>query len=432
MKRILHISERTSVWRFRDVRIAAPARAFSTLGDEVALVTLLLKVHDDVGSAWGVAALLSSAAAPTVLLAGWAGRLVDTRDSRLLATVSAVWQAACCVALAWAGPLWLTLALVVVLQAGNAVSGTTWQALVPSMVGEAETGAAVAATQSLTTVAAVAGPPTAGLLVGGVGTGAPLMLDAATFLMLGVAALLVRTRRRPAAATSAGTTTALIPLEGLRSVLRDRLLGPLLLGMFVFILFGEVTNVVEVFLVRDALGASSLAYGMVGGATAAGIVVGSLCAGQVRETTRHVRVALTGAAVMAVMLVLAGLAPTVLVMGGAFAVLGVANGALNTSTVTLLLTRTPEQLRGRVLAAVGGAGRACSVGAVAIGGLSGAVLGPRPTFVASGLVTLGVVGWLALRMTRRFGERAGPVDVDRDLREKRLDTVEAKSLAQPG
>lgn len=389
----------------------------------------MLKVHDSVAQPWGVAALLTCAAVPTVLLAGWAGRLVDSHDSRRLAVLSAAWQAVCCLALALAGPLWVTCALVVLLQAGNSVSGPTWQVLVPRMVGEDETAAAVGAVQSLTTGAAVAGSPIAGFLVQGLGTGAPLVIDAATFVALAIAGAVVRTRRRPERRSGPArrrVLVALAPNEGLRSLRADSVLLPLMLGMFAFTVFGEGTNVVEVFLVRDSLGGSSLSYGLVGGATSAGIVVGSMCSGQVRDQGRHVLVAVSGTAVMATAVVAAGLAPTITVLAGALALLGVANGAVNASTMTLLLTRTPEQLRGRTVAAVTGVGRACSVIAMALGGLCGAVLGPRPTFVGSGVLSLMVAGWLALRMRRWSrlrsrgrigGEDPSLVDVDGHLRE---------------
>src|SRR4051794_18843375 len=177
-------SFQTSVWRHRDLRIAGGAKALSLLGDEIALVALLLHVHDLGAGARGVTLLLISAAVPTVLLAPWAGRLVDRVDSRTLLVGSAAAQAAVCTALAFAGPLWLVYLLVVALQAGQAVANPTWQALVPRIVGEPGVGRAIGATQALSTLAAVAGAPLGGLLSGAGGQRLPLLVDAASFLVL--------------------------------------------------------------------------------------------------------------------------------------------------------------------------------------------------------------------------------------------------------
>ena len=114
--RTQHASRTPSIWRYRDLRVTASARAVSALGDEVALVALLLRVHDEGHGPMGVTGLLVAAALPTVALAGVAGRVVDRYDSRRLAVVSGLWQAAACVAVALAESLWLVFALVAALH----------------------------------------------------------------------------------------------------------------------------------------------------------------------------------------------------------------------------------------------------------------------------------------------------------------------------
>src|SRR3954454_16355294 len=118
MKQLLH--SQSSVWRHRDLRIAASARAVSFLGDEVALVALLLRIHDSGGGPRGVAALLLAAAIPTVVLAPWAGRVADRYDSRRVLVTCGFGQAALCVALAFTTPIVAVLALVACLQAVQA------------------------------------------------------------------------------------------------------------------------------------------------------------------------------------------------------------------------------------------------------------------------------------------------------------------------
>jgi MFS family permease len=414
-----------SVWRHRDLRIVGPARALSVLGDEMALVALLLTVHDTGGGAWGISLLLASAAVPTVLLAPWAGRLADRWDSRVLTMTSALLQGLVCgvLALSITGAVpahpWLLNVLVALMHVGQAVANPTWGALVPRIVGDVETGRALGATQALTTVAAVAGPALGGVLTGLGGAELPLLADAVTFAALAVAGALVRTRRgervlprpgRPSAVTDERTQqrrcagepplrqTKPHALDGLRIVRRDAVLWPLASGLMAFVVVGEATNVVEVFLVRDALHGGATAYGLIGMAAAAGIAVGSVLGGRDATTERRLRWIVLAAAVIAASVVVAGLAPSLLVLGAAWTILGVANGALNTSTSTLLVTRVPDASRGQVIAALMGASRAFSIGALALGGVALGVLGARGTFVTSGLLALGVTALLAVRV----------------------------------
>ena len=93
-------SFQTSVWRYRDLRIVAPARALSFLGDEVAVFALLLRMHDSGHGESGVALLLLASAIPTIVAAPWAGRLVDRTDSRRLLAACGVLQALTCLAIA--------------------------------------------------------------------------------------------------------------------------------------------------------------------------------------------------------------------------------------------------------------------------------------------------------------------------------------------
>jgi MFS family permease len=100
------------------------------------------------------------------------------------------------------------------------------------------------------------------------------------------------------------------------------------------------------------------------------------------------------------LLVVAGSAPELWLFAAAWAALGVTNGVVNVDVSTLLLERTPDSSRGRVLATVNGMVRASSHGAMALGGAAGTLLGPRPTFVLSGLLMALVGGLLLVRIRR--------------------------------
>jgi MFS family permease len=388
-----------AVWRHRDLRLMLPGRAISAFGDDMALVVLTLRVYDTGLGPWSITGLLLSFAVPVVVMARVSGRLVDSVSFRRLAIATATWQAACCTALAFATPLWSTYVLVMALQAGTAVALPAWQALVPSIAEREEVGSAVGASQAMNTLAAVAAPAVAGVTVGSLGYAAPLVVDAGTFLLLAGAAAAIRASRR---AAPRDDSDAQARSHSLRD---DALLWPLVVGLCVLVLVGEVTNVVEVFLLRGTLGAGASGFGLVGGLLAAAIVVGSVAAGRPAPAAVRARRAAAAALGLGLALALAGLAPMLAVFAVAWAVVGVSNGIVNVDASTLLLERTPEACRGRVLAQVNAMVRGSSVGAVALGGAAGALLGPRETFVTAGtLMSLAAVALLA-RM-RHAGARA--------------------------
>ena len=398
MKQTLHNLSATSIWRHRDFRLMIPARALSSFGDDVALVVLLLTVYDAGLGPWSITALLACAALPMVVLAPVAGRLVDSVPFRTLAATTAAWQALCCVALALGGPLWTTYALVLLLQAGQVVAAPAWSALIPSIAKPDELGRVVGASQALTTAAMVAAPAVAGLAVASFGYSAPLLLDAATFVALGAAGIAIRANRRLGAAGEGDEVGA---GAGRRySIRSDALLWPLIVGLCVFVLAGEVTNVVEVFLVRGALGAGIVLFGILGAVLAAGLVAGSLLAGRDRPDERRALRSSVVAVILALAIVVAGLAPSLWVFAAAWLVLGVANGFLNTDVSTLVLSRTPEPVRGRVLASVNALARGSALGAMVLGGAAGSWLGPRTTFVAAGVLSMAVGLALLARLRR--------------------------------
>src|SRR5262249_13133996 len=88
-ERLLPVLPADGVTAPRDLRLLAGAVLLSALGDFVALIALVLRVHELTGSGFAVAALFATTMAPMVALAPVAGLLADRVESvRLLAIVS--------------------------------------------------------------------------------------------------------------------------------------------------------------------------------------------------------------------------------------------------------------------------------------------------------------------------------------------------------
>src|SRR5215468_8595830 len=328
----------------RDLWLSVVARAVSLLGDEAALIALTLRMHDAGGGPGAIAALFVAGMLPLVACAPLAGRLVDRYDSRQLLLWSGLAQAALCVVLAGVHGVPLTLALVAVLGAGQAVNGATWQALLPSIVDVDRLPAALGLSQSARTAAGIAAPAIAGVLTGRYGATMPLLLDAATFLAVAVAGLAVRTRR---------TASAGGRMRGGYAIVRDdAALVTLLALLGGFIALGAMVNVVEVFLVRDTLSASATWYGVVGGTWAIGMLLGSLIGGRWHDQRALVRVIVCGAVVLSLAMVGYAAAPAVGWLLPVAVAGGAANGLLNLGVAAMIMLRAPEDALGRVSATV--------------------------------------------------------------------------------
>ncbi len=159
----------------RDLRLVVSARALSMLGDGVALVALLLRTQAHGGGAWPVVTLLLAGMLPLMLLAPLVGRLVDRTDSRTLLLASSLLQLLCCTALALRTDLTSTLVLVTALGAGQSVSSSTWQALLPRIAGRDGLPAALGLSQAASTAAMILAPVLGGVLTGLYGARIPLL-----------------------------------------------------------------------------------------------------------------------------------------------------------------------------------------------------------------------------------------------------------------
>ena len=385
-----------------DLGVIAAGQAVSFLGDEIALVGLTLHAYAAGWGPAGVSALFAAAALGLVLASPPAGRLVDRFDSRLTTVGAAAWQGLCVLALTGAtgtagggrGERVAILVLVAALNAGQALAGPAWQALLPEVAPAAGVERAVSVVRSAQSLAAVAGPAVGGLLVGGVGLTGALIVDAASFGVLLVAALVVRARRRPAAPAeaveSAATDGGRAGRSGWVAVRADPLLWPLVVGLLVLVLTLQVVNVADVFLVRGTLHAGPAAYGTLAAVIAAAMVGGSLVGGRLHGGATQARWVLRSAAAIAATLVLCGVAPGLIWLALAGAGLGVANGVLNVAFASVVLQRARADERGRVLATVGAVVQSGTFGGMILGGVLTSLLPPRAVFVASGVAGMAV------------------------------------------
>jgi MFS family permease len=107
------------------MRLVLAGRTLSFAGDSVAMVALMLRVSAG-GGPGALSALLLAFALPSVAAIPVAGRIVDRFDSRTVLVAASLLQAAAGAGTALVHGLAATLALVCVLQLGQAVAGPAW------------------------------------------------------------------------------------------------------------------------------------------------------------------------------------------------------------------------------------------------------------------------------------------------------------------
>ena len=398
----------------RDLLVALAGRTVSTFGDGVALVALTLRLQSDGARPYDVGLLLAAGTLPLLLLARPVGRLVDSRDSRHLLVGAGVAEAACTAPLVLVHSVSAIVALVAMLGAAAAVAGAAWAALIPRIVGEERVGRAVSAQQSLYALALVGAPAVGGLLTGSFGSGLPVALDAASFVVVTGAAALVRTRRRPpAAGPDDGSSRARGGFEVLRS---DGVLGPLIVGLTVVVLVVGMVDVVLVFLIRVTFHSSGLFYGGTGAAWTAGIVAGSLGAGRLADERGRVRATVAGAAAACASLALCAAVPAVWMLLPLSILGGIGNGYVSACFSSLLVARTADAERGRVSVAANAAVGSAQGVSLLVGGAVAAVFAPRVIYAMAGTLGLAAAGAVALVLALRSARPSGARGPRRPLR----------------
>lgn len=395
----------------RQARLVLGASLVSIVGDVMAMVALLLQVHDDGHGPYAVMALLMCFALPIVLTMGLAGSVADAFAPRRVLLLSLSVQAVGAIGLVLAPSLGWTCLAVLVLQSGFAFAHPVWTAVMPLVVGEDRAGTYVSLGQGMRSIASPLGAALAGVLVQEWGSTVVLAINAATFLgLLGAAAALRVTR-----AGQSSTRPSFLPREGFTALRGDAVLSVLVLAAVPLILTVEAVNAVEVFLVRGVLGASPAQFGLAEACGGVGAVLGAFAAGAVRSRPGRIRGMLLCLTLVPLAQIGQGLAPTIGVYAVAAFAVGATLGVFNALIFALLLREIREHQRGKVLALVNGLSRTATIGALVIGGVLGTQLGARTAYVVCGCVGLLIAATAALRVRGAIHRSVDPTSTRRSV-----------------
>ncbi|MEV5429760.1 MFS transporter [Streptomyces sp. NPDC052701] len=367
-------------------------RTVSTLGGFMTMVTVLYQVWDMTHSAVWSGAVGLAQALPLVVFGLFAGSWADRGDRRRIYLRATAGQAVCSLLLAVQGftghvPVAGVLALVAAQSSFAAVAGPAAGVFVPRLLPKDQVAPGLALLQATAQSSMLVGPALGGLFLGWFGIGVCYLLDALSFLAacygaFGLPAL--PPEGEPSRAGLHGVLDGLRFLAGHR-VVRGALVTDLaatLLSMPVS-LFPLVNE--------ERFGGDPRTLGLFLSALAVGGVAATALSGPVTRLARPGPVMLCGAGTWGVALALFGLVSSPWAGLGLLALAGAADALSVLSRTTLVQTRTPDALLGRVSAAeqiVGQAGP--HLGNLRAGLVAGWTSG------ATALVTGGVLCLLAV------------------------------------
>ena len=374
----------------RDLRLLSGAVLLSAAGDMLLVVVLALRVHDLTGSGFAVAALFAALMGPVVVLAPLAGRLVDRVETRRLLLGVSLAQAVVAGTLVFADGLGAILVLTALLGAGAAIAGPAEAALVPAVAKDLTRANGWVETARYSGF--TAGPLVAGVLTAAGGTQLGLAANAVSFVAVALAAALMHVRRVPVPATAASGEHG-----GFRLLFGDPTLRIAIGAAVAALLFISASITVEVFYVRDVVGAGPLGYSLVFAGWMLGMVLGAIgVASRIKSSLAVVALialALQGAGMAAA----ASIAVLAWVIAGFF-VGGIGHGVKNVLLRTLIQQRVPSEAHGRAFAAYNAARNTAELGALGAGGVMVGVLGAQPALLIAGLgpVFAGLIGLAVL------------------------------------
>ena len=381
-----------------DLNILVGAVGLSALGDWLALVPLTLNLQEATGSGFTIALLYIAFWAPSVVLAGPAGLLADRYDPRRVLLVVSLAQASVAVVLAFAAGTALILVLAALLGIGFAVAQPAEFALVPRVAGEARLALANGRVETARYAGFAVGPLIGGMIAAAGGLEVAMLVNAATFLVVGGAAIIVRCPHSEfclAPEPPVGRAWT-----GAKYLVQDRVLAVVMTVAFVSLLFMTTNWAANVFFAKDDLGLGDVGYGLMLTSWTAGMVLGATLLPR-----RFASGVLAAGALVAIVIQGLGLAgPAVWLVPalafGFFFVGGLAHGTKNVLIRTLIHERVPSSLHGRAFAAYNGLRNAAELVALVAGGVLVSTVGARWTMLIAGAIPV-AAGLVALAVTRR-------------------------------
>ncbi|PYU26215.1 MAG: MFS transporter [Acidobacteria bacterium] len=338
---------------YRDFRRLWTGLAVSAVGTWMQIVALSLFVLDLTrGSAAALGTVCLTQALTFLLFAAIGGSVADRFDKRrlLLLTQSLMMGFAVLLGiLTLTGLIRFWIILLVAFASSSALSfdQPARNALITSLVPKEHLMNAVSLQSAVFNGASILGPALAGLVLSRIGYAGNFFLNAASFLAVLVALLLLRTpqehTRRPGGRLLASAR------EALQYVRRDSVLPSVVPAYAALLFFGPSGALALPVFAKEVLHVGPTQLGVLFSAVGAGTVVGALILPSLAGTTDNSRLVFGAILLWTIALAVFGWSDSLRVSVPALFVVGAAQNIAGATTITLLQLRVPVEMRGRAM-----------------------------------------------------------------------------------
>jgi MFS family permease len=378
--------------RYRDFRLLLTGRLITSFSSEMLSFAIGWELWLRTRSALALGMVGLAQVIPVLLLSLYAGHVADQYNRRRIVLITEAFLALCALGLAmisyFQGPVYLVYLCLLGIGTARAFNDPASSTLLPQTIPPALFTSAATWNSSSWQFASIVGPAAAGIVVAVSNNVTGIyVFGAVAALVFSILLGMIKGRQLPLARKS-DTLDSLA--EGLRFMRRTRIiLAAITLDMFA-VLFGGAVALLPIY-ATDILKVGATGLGILRAAPSIGALIMAFLLAHLPAMKHAGRTLLLAVAGFGLATIVFGLSTSFWLSVAMLALLG---GLDNISVVirsTLLLTLTPDEMRGRI----------SSVNSIFIGmsnelgsfesGLAAALLGPVLAVVAGGVGTLVVV-----------------------------------------
>ena len=333
-----------------NARAVASFRALSMLGSELTVFALILRERGH--GATFVSILMAAGTISLVAMIPLAGWISDRFSTKQIIPFTSVLQAALVLSLIYEHNMVLITITIFLSSSCGAIENPAFMALMPTLVKPEDFTKQMGFAQSLYALAGLAAPAFGGILVSQTGYRTPFIVDAITFAVLALAPTLLNVDRKSEAVNGSEKIRA---ADGLKYIFKSRYLRSLAILLCAFLFAAGTVSIGNLFLLTKILHASVFIFGLSGVASALGMITGGLALMKVtipdEKQTKAISTILISFAILIVVLSFAGHWAIVLILDFVF---GILMAMLTALVSTIFIQRSPNEMRGRIGAALNG------------------------------------------------------------------------------
>jgi MFS family permease len=381
--------------RYRDFRLLWAGQLISITGTQMQMLAINWHVYLLTKSALALGLVGLVRVVPIVVCSLLGGAVADAVNRKRLMMLTQTVMLLCAAALAlmtWYGltSVWPIYVLTAVAAAALAFDNPARQAFLPSLVPAEDFPNAVSLNVIIFQIGMIAGPSLAGILIGEFGPAAAYAGNAASFLAVVIALVLIR------APGKAGDGTAPVSIESVREGLRFVRSTPIIVQTmlldFVATFFASATTLLPIFAV-EVLHVGARGLGILASAPAVGSVISGFVMARLGNINRQGATVIVAVATYGLATIGFGLSRSLWLSLVMLSLVGASDTVSTVLRQTIRQLVTPDGLRGRITSV----NMIFFMGGPQLGeleaGLVAAAIGAPWSVVAGGACCLIAAGW---------------------------------------